>query len=311
MSANSLQDLYVEKLQDLLSAEQQILEALPQMIQKTSHPQLRQGFEAHLRQTQEQANRVQRLLQQHGAGEGKKCEGMAGIIREGQMTMKEVNDPNALDALLIAAAQSVEHYEIAGYGTARTWARQIGREQDAQILQQTLDEEEQTDKLLTQVAESFVNRDAMQGDRQVSMSAQREGTAAAQGGLGAARRGRAATSRRTADARAVARGGAPRGPTSGRRGASRAGRERAAGVSRVRAMRARHRSVARARCCVRRAPRRHFCTRAASRPGRRGARAGLPPDIRERWRRAATERAHEWPTHAPSSERSCSTPTAG
>jgi ferritin-like metal-binding protein YciE len=184
MSANSLQDLYVEKLQDLLSAEQQILEALPQMIQKTSHPQLRQGFEAHLRQTQEQANRVQRLLQQHGAGEGKKCEGMAGIIREGQMTMKEVNDPNALDALLIAAAQSVEHYEIAGYGTARTWARQIGREQDAQILQQTLDEEEQTDKLLTQVAESFVNRDAMQGDRQVSMSAQREGTAAAQGGLG-------------------------------------------------------------------------------------------------------------------------------
>ncbi len=126
MPANTLQDLYVEKLQDLLSAEQQILEALPQMIQKTSHPQLRQGFEAHLRQTQEQSNRIQQLLQQHGAGEGKKCEGMAGIIREGQMTMKEVTDSDALDALLIAAAQSVEHYEMAGYGTARTWARELG-----------------------------------------------------------------------------------------------------------------------------------------------------------------------------------------
>jgi ferritin-like metal-binding protein YciE len=175
MSANSLQDLYVEKLQDLLSAEQQILEALPQMIQKTSHAQLRQGFELHLRQTQEHANRVQRLLQQSGAGEGKKCEGMAGIIREGQMTMKEVKDPDALDALLIAAAQSVEHYEMAGYGTARTWARQLGREQDARLLQQTLDEEGQTDEKLTQIAESLVNPDAMHGEREVSMSAQREG----------------------------------------------------------------------------------------------------------------------------------------
>ena len=163
MPANSLQDLYVEKLQDLLSAEQQILEALPQMIQKTSHPQLRQAFETHLAQTQEQATRVRRLLEQSGAGEGKKCEGMAGIIREGQSTMKEVDDPDALDALLIAAAQSVEHYEIAGYGTARTWARQLGREEDARILQQTLDEEARTDEQLTQLAESRVNRDAMQG----------------------------------------------------------------------------------------------------------------------------------------------------
>ena len=164
MSANSLQDLYVEKLQDLLSAEQQILEALPQMIQKTSHAQLRQGFELHLRQTQEHANRVQRLLQQAGAGEGKKCEGMAGIIREGQMTMKEVTDPDALDALLIAAAQSVEHYEMAGYGTARTWARLLGREDDAALLQQTLDEEQQTDLLLTELAERSVNIEAVDPD---------------------------------------------------------------------------------------------------------------------------------------------------
>ena len=163
MPANSLQDLYVEKLQDLLSAEQQILEALPQMLQKTSHPQLRKAFETHLAQTREQETRVRRLLEQSGAGEGTKCEAMAGIIREGQMTMREVTDAEALDALLIAAAQSVEHYEMAGYGTARTWAREIGREQDAQILQQTLDEEGETDKLLTQIAESRVNRDALEG----------------------------------------------------------------------------------------------------------------------------------------------------
>jgi ferritin-like metal-binding protein YciE len=182
MSANSLQDLYVEKLQDLLSAEQQILDALPGMIQKTSHAPLRQGFETHLKQTQEHARRIQQLLQQSAAGEGKKCEGMAGIIREGQMTMKEVTDADALDALLIAAAQSVEHYEMAGYGTARTWARQLGRDQDANILQQTLDEEGATDEKLTQIAESMVNRDAMHGEREVSRSAEREGASA--GGMG-------------------------------------------------------------------------------------------------------------------------------
>ena len=152
------------------------------MIQKTSHPELRRGFETHLKQTQEHARRVQQLLQQAGAGEGKKCEGIAGIIREGNQTMREVQDPDALDALLIAAAQSVEHYEMAGYGTARTWARELGREQDARVLQQTLDEEGETDKLLTRIAESRVNLDAIEGDREVSMSAQREGASAGETG---------------------------------------------------------------------------------------------------------------------------------
>lgn len=165
MPASNLQELYVEKLQDLLSAEQQILDALPQMIQKTSHAELRRGFEAHLRQTEEQARRLEALLQSVRKGEVKKCEAMAGIVREGQMSMKEVTDPDTLDALLIAAAQSVEHYEMAGYGTARTWARQLGREEDAEVLQQTLDEETETDLKLTQIAETLVNRDAMAGGR--------------------------------------------------------------------------------------------------------------------------------------------------
>ena len=181
MSANSLQDLYADKLQDLLSAEQQILEALPKMIEKASHAPLRAGFETHLRQTQEHARRVERLLQTYGRGAGKKCEGMAGIIREGEMTMKEVGDRDALDALLIAAAQSVEHYEIAGYGTARTWARQLGREEDARVLQQTLDEEGETDEQLTQIAESMVNPDAVAGEREVAVSGGRDRAAAGGG----------------------------------------------------------------------------------------------------------------------------------
>ena len=190
MQMNSLQDLYLHKLRDLYSAEQQITRALPQMIQRTSHAELRQGFETHLRQTEQQLQRLEQLFQTLGERPaGEQCKGMQGIIEEGQKVMQEVEDPNALDAALIAAAQSVEHYEIAGYGTARTWAQQLGRQQDAQILQQTLQEEEQTDKLLTQVAESLVNRDAQRGDREVARGAQPDLASSGRGGTGARRDG--------------------------------------------------------------------------------------------------------------------------
>ena len=173
MQMRSLQDLYAEKLQDLYSAEEQIIKALPKMMESAGNDELRRGFELHLRQSEQHVERLDRLFQQLGQKGGRiECEGMRGIIKEGQKAMKEVKDPDTLDAALIAAAQAVEHYEMAGYGTARTWARQLGREQDARLLQQTLDEEEQTDRKLTEVAETMVNRQAAQGDREVSRSVQ-------------------------------------------------------------------------------------------------------------------------------------------
>ena len=161
MAANSLQDLYVHKLQDLYSAEDQIAKALPKMIGKASNPELRRGFEMHLKQTEQQRSQVEQLLQSIGEKAGKEsCKGMEGIITENEKVMKMVSDDDALDAALIAGAQAVEHYEIAGYGTAKTWARQLGREQDARVLDQILSQEKQTDELLTQVAESMVNAQA-------------------------------------------------------------------------------------------------------------------------------------------------------
>ncbi len=161
MAANSLQDLYQDKLKDIYDAEHQGLEAMTQMAAKTEHAELRRGLEAHARQTEEQIRRLEQLFEKHGKKpERKTCAGMKGIVAEGQQHMKEAKDPDARDAVIICSAQAVEHYEIAGYGTARTWARQLGLEDDARVLQQTLDEEGQADKLLTQVAESMVNRDA-------------------------------------------------------------------------------------------------------------------------------------------------------
>jgi ferritin-like metal-binding protein YciE len=163
MPLNSLQDLYIEQLQDLYDAEQQILEALPKMIEKASHPELRQGFELHLRQTQEQVRRLDQIFESLGEdAEGEECEGMKGLLKEGEKLMKERADTDVLDAAMIAAAQRVEHYEIAGYGCARTYAQALGRSEDADLLQQTLDEEGETDKKLTQIAEQVVNPAAAQ-----------------------------------------------------------------------------------------------------------------------------------------------------
>ena len=161
MELDSLQKLYVEELKDLYSAEKQIIQALPKMVKKASHPQLKAAFQEHLEVTQGQLERLDQIFEGLGKSpRGKKCKAMEGLIEEGKEMMQEDMDPEVLDAALISAAQKVEHYEIAGYGTVRTYARLLGEEEDARLLQQTLDEEGETDKKLTQLAESSVNVEA-------------------------------------------------------------------------------------------------------------------------------------------------------
>lgn len=163
MDIDSLQKLFVHELKDLYSAENQMLDALPKMAEKASHPELRQAFETHRSQTEEQVRRLEQIFDslEHQPG-GHKCKGMKGLIEEGEDVIKDAADDDVRDAGMIAAAQRVEHYEIAAYGTARTYARMLGNEDAARLLQQTLDEEGETDKKLTQLAESRVNRSAMQ-----------------------------------------------------------------------------------------------------------------------------------------------------
>jgi ferritin-like metal-binding protein YciE len=164
MKLNSLQALYKEQLQDLYSAEQQLIKALPKMAKTASSPQLRMAFEQHLEQTKGHAGRIEQIFRDLGGSpNGKKCKGMEGLIAEGDEMIKENADADVKDAGLIAAANRVEHYEMAGYGTVRTYARLLGRNQDAMLLQQTLDEEGDADKKLTQLAESSVNLDAASG----------------------------------------------------------------------------------------------------------------------------------------------------
>jgi ferritin-like metal-binding protein YciE len=162
MEIDSLRKLYVEELKDLYSAEKQILQALPRMAKKASNPQLKAGFEEHLRQTEEQVKRLDRIFEGLGkSGRGKKCKGMEGLIEEGKEVMQEDMDEETRDAALIAAAQKVEHYEMAGYGTVRTYAQLLGENEAARLLQQTLDEEGATDKKLTALAEA-INVEAME-----------------------------------------------------------------------------------------------------------------------------------------------------
>ena len=164
MELQTLEDLYIEELKDLYSAENQILKALPQMIKKASHRELKRAFTLHEKQTRQQAKRLERICKELGVKPtGKKCVGMEGLIEEAKDLIKEKPEPDVLDAGLIAAAQHVEHYEIAGYGCARTYARLLGYEEQARLLQQTLDEEGETDKLLTELAERSINIEAVDG----------------------------------------------------------------------------------------------------------------------------------------------------
>jgi ferritin-like metal-binding protein YciE len=162
MPRESLQKLYLEQLQDLYSAEEQILEALPKMAKKTEHAELKKAFQQHEVVTREQVTRLEKIFADLGEKPGgHTCKGMKGLVAEGEEVMKEFEDSDVRDAAMIAAAQRVEHYEIAGYGCARTYANMLGLDEHAQLLQKTLDEEGRTDHLLTNLAESAVNVDAM------------------------------------------------------------------------------------------------------------------------------------------------------
>jgi ferritin-like metal-binding protein YciE len=168
MELNTLHELYVDELKDLYSAENQILKALPKMIRATTHPELKNAFTDHMKQTENQVKRLEHIFADLDENpKGKKCHGMEGVLEEGAELIKERPAADVLDAGLISAAQHVEHYEMAGYGTVRTWADKLGREQDARLLQETLDEERKADELLTKLATQSINIDA---DREVELS---------------------------------------------------------------------------------------------------------------------------------------------
>jgi ferritin-like metal-binding protein YciE len=155
MAVASLQDLYIEELRDLYNAENQIVKALPKMAKVATNEELRAAFQEHLQVTEQQIERLEQIFESLGKSpKGKKCMGMEGLLAEGKEHMAEVKKGDTLDAALIGAAQKVEHYEIAGYGTARSFAETLGRTEDAQILQETLDEEAETDEKLTTIAEA-------------------------------------------------------------------------------------------------------------------------------------------------------------
>ena len=157
-----LRELYIDELKDLYSAESQLLKALPKMAKAASSGELRQGFEEHLEQTKGQVQRLEQIFQKLGESpKGKKCRGMEGLIEEGSEVMEQDFDGAVKDAALIGAAQRVEHYEIAGYGTVRSIAETLREDDHVSLLEETLKEEKETDEKLTQLAEQ-INKEASQ-----------------------------------------------------------------------------------------------------------------------------------------------------
>jgi ferritin-like metal-binding protein YciE len=158
----TLDDLFVHTLQDVYYAEEKITKALPKMIEKVSDPELKQGFQTHLSETKNQVKRLEKVFQMHGTpAKAVTCPAIDGIVDEAEEILGDVRDPEVLDAAALAAAQAVEHYEIARYGTLIAWARQLGRNDYAQVLEETLQEEKATDRKLTAIAEGRVNRVAV------------------------------------------------------------------------------------------------------------------------------------------------------
>jgi len=165
MQMDNLRELYIDELKDLYNAEKQLLKALPKIAKNATDPNLRKAFSDHSRQTEVHVQRLDQIFESLGTSpRGKRCKGMEGLIAEAQDMLEEDAQDDVLDAGLISKAQHVEHYEIAGYGTVRTYALTLGEEDQAELLQQTLNEEEQTDRLLTVLAEGSINVDAAIGD---------------------------------------------------------------------------------------------------------------------------------------------------
>ena len=162
MALESMQDLFLNELKDVLNAEKQLVQALPRLAKAAQSPKLQQAFTKHLRETEGHVERLERIFK--GLGEtarGKKCKGMEGLIEEGKEILEEDGAPEVIDAALISAAQRVEHYEIAAYGCLRSYALLLGNTEADRLLQQTLAEEEATDKALSALAEGGINQSAV------------------------------------------------------------------------------------------------------------------------------------------------------
>lgn len=157
----NLQDLYVDELRDLANVEDQIIKALPKMAKKAENKQLKDALQEHLEETKQQRGRLDKIFKRLDKGQsGKVCKAMRAIIEEGEDMVEEAKEADVRDATIIAAAQKVEHYEISGYGTAATFAEQLGFSEDHDILTETLAEEKEADKKLTNIAKSMVNKEA-------------------------------------------------------------------------------------------------------------------------------------------------------
>jgi ferritin-like metal-binding protein YciE len=187
-SLETLHDLFVHELRDLYDAENQLLKALPLMAQAAQSPELKRAFDTHLRETKEQVRRLERVFK--GLGEkpsGKTCKAMQGLVEEGRELLSEDADPDVMDAALIVAAQKVEHYEIASYGSVCTFGRVLGYDEATEVLKQTMAEEERTDKLLTSISEKL-NAEAESADEaDESQSSDGTGEAMSGGNEGGAR----------------------------------------------------------------------------------------------------------------------------
>ena len=162
MKLDTIEKLYISELRDLYSAENQLLKALPKMAKAASSQELKDAFEKHLEQTKGHVERLEQIFQQlNESPKGKTCRGMKGVIEEGSEILKEDGEDSVLDAGIIVAAQKVEHYEIANYGSVRTFANLLGKDDVAGLLQSTLDEESETNEILNRLAESVVNPEAL------------------------------------------------------------------------------------------------------------------------------------------------------
>jgi ferritin-like metal-binding protein YciE len=182
MKIESLRDLYVDQLKDLYNAEQQLIKALPKMAKASTSEELRAAFEDHLGQTRQHAQRIETIFEQMGEkAAGKKCKAMEGLVKEGSEVMEEDMEDGIKDAAIIAAAQRVEHYEIAGYGCVKAYATRLGDENAASLLEQTLQEEKQADELLNGIAEQLnleVPQESEQSEKKTGRAANQRKTAA-------------------------------------------------------------------------------------------------------------------------------------
>jgi ferritin-like metal-binding protein YciE len=174
MNLETLKDLYVEELRDLYNAENQLIKALPKMAKGASSDELKEAFEKHLEQTKGHVQRLEQVFEELGEKtKGKTCQAMKGLIEEGSEVLKADGEDSVLDAAIIVAAQKVEHYEIASYGSVRTFAQLLGQDKSAELLQQTLDEESEANELLNKLAEDIVNPEALMEPELASASSAR------------------------------------------------------------------------------------------------------------------------------------------